>query len=81
MTAGKPGRNCFYTESRSDFYTYAGQILSLPGSSKGIIGRGGRQKRFNDARGYLARSIDLFDRCGADVLLDEALAALDDLPR
>lgn len=41
----------------------------------------GHKKRFIDARDYIARSIDLFDRCGADVLLDEARAALDDLPR
>jgi len=41
----------------------------------------GQKKRFNDARKYIARSIDLFDRCGADVLLEEARTALDDLPR
>jgi hypothetical protein len=39
----------------------------------------GHKKRFTDARAYIARSIDLFDRCGADVLLVEARAALDDL--
>jgi tetratricopeptide (TPR) repeat protein len=41
----------------------------------------GHKKRITDARAYIARSIDLFDRCGADVLLVEARAALDDLPR
>jgi tetratricopeptide (TPR) repeat protein len=41
----------------------------------------GHKNQFNDARDYIARSIDLFDRCGADVLLVEARAALDDLPR
>ncbi len=41
----------------------------------------GHKKRISDAREYIARSIDLFDRCGADVLLVEARAALDDLPR
>ena len=41
----------------------------------------GHKHRFDDARDYIARSIDLFDRCGADVLLAEARAALDDLPR
>jgi class 3 adenylate cyclase/tetratricopeptide (TPR) repeat protein len=40
----------------------------------------GHKKRFSDARDYVARSIDLFDRCGADMLLVEARAALDDLP-
>ncbi len=39
----------------------------------------GHKKRFTDARAYIARSIDLFDRCGADVLLVETRAALDDL--
>jgi class 3 adenylate cyclase len=41
----------------------------------------GHRKRFSEARRYLARSIDLLDQCGADVLIDEARAALDDLPR
>jgi len=72
---------CGPIPKRGDCYAYAGQILSLPGSSKGIIGRCGRQKRFNDAREYLARSIDLFDRCGADMLLVEARAAQDERPR
>jgi tetratricopeptide (TPR) repeat protein len=41
----------------------------------------GHKKRFNDARDYIARSIDLFDQCGADMLLAEARTALDNLPR
>ncbi len=41
----------------------------------------GHKKRFTDAREYIARSIDLFNRCGADVLLVEARAALDVIPR
>jgi hypothetical protein len=41
----------------------------------------GHKNRFNDARDYIARSIDLFDRCGADMLLTEARTALDNLPR
>ncbi|MEE4113767.1 MAG: AAA family ATPase [Desulfobacteraceae bacterium] len=41
----------------------------------------GHKKRFTDARNYIARSIDLFDRCGADMLLAEARTALDSLPR
>ena len=39
------------------------------------------KKRFGDDRDYIARSIDRLDRCGADMLLVEARAALEDLPR
>jgi tetratricopeptide (TPR) repeat protein len=38
------------------------------------------KKRFKSARNFLDRSIDLFDRCGADVYLAEARAALAALP-
>lgn len=41
----------------------------------------GHKKRFNHAREYVARSIDLLDPCGADMLLVEARTALDGLPR
>lgn len=39
------------------------------------------KKRFSEARNHIVRSIDLFDQCGADVLLAEAKASLDDLPQ
>lgn len=45
------------------------------------MGLYGHKNRFNDARAYIAKSIDLFDRCGADMLLVEARAAQDELPR
>jgi tetratricopeptide (TPR) repeat protein len=38
------------------------------------------KKQFHQARDYLARSIDLLDACGADVLLAEAREALEALP-
>jgi len=38
------------------------------------------KKRFSDARSHIDRSISLFDRCGADMLLSEAIMALETLP-
>ena len=39
------------------------------------------KRRFSDARDHIEESILLFNHCGADVLLAEAQAALEAIPR
>lgn len=70
-----------YLREAIDIGTQIGTRLRLAQAclDLGLLYR--HKKRFNDARDYIARSIDLFDRCNADMLLAQARAALDDLPR
>jgi tetratricopeptide (TPR) repeat protein len=70
-----------YLREAIDIGTQIGTRLRLAQAclDLGLLYR--HKKRFSEARGYIARSIDLFDRCNADMLLAEARAVLDELPR
>jgi hypothetical protein len=70
-----------YLREAIDIGTQIGTRLRLAQACLDLGLLYGHNKRFDDARIYISRSIALFDQCGADMLLAEARSAMEDLSR